>query len=387
MYEIGWGFAGFAALATLVHVATIAIAIRRCRHTDAMLPAGEGMPAVSIVRPVHGVEHYDALTLGSTFELDYPNYEILFCVARPDDPAADLVEELVARYPHVQARLLVREDLGSPNPKLNNVAKGWAASASEWIVIADSNVLIPRDYIQRLFLNWGESVGVVCSPPIGAYPDGFWAQIECAFLNTYQARWQYAADTLGYGFCQGKTILWRRSELDAAGGIAALANEIAEDAAATKLVRQAGRRVRLVDRPFVQPLGSRSAGTVWSRQLRWAQLRRQSFPLQFAPEILTGIYSPMLAGLFAAIFFGIPPAPIVGALLLIWLGSEALLANAAHWHLTWRPPITWLARDLMIVAIWFGAWLKRSYDWRGNHVDVLNPKRSRWEAAAGRFVR
>lgn len=378
MYEIAWGLAGFAALATTVHVATTVIAICRCRYTDARVPATKGLPAVSIIRPVHGIEYYDALTLGSTFELDYPSYEILFCVERADDPAANLVEKLIARYPHVPAKLLVGKDLGSPNPKLNNIAKGWAAAANEWVVIADSNVLMPHDYLERLFLSWRESVGVVCSPPIGAYPEGFWAEVECAFLNTYQARWQYAADTLGYGFCQGKTMLWRRRDLDAAGGIAALAREIAEDAAATKLVRQAGRRVRLADRPFAQPLGWRSVSTVWSRQLRWAQLRRQSFPLQFLPEILTGIFPPMLAGVSAAMLFDIPPVSVIGVLLVIWFGSEAMLASMARWHLTWRSPLAWLARDLMIVAIWFGAWVKRSYNWRGNRVEVLKPNGSRW---------
>lgn len=100
-------------------------------------------------------------------------------------------------------------------------------------------------------------------------PRGFWAELECAFLNTYQGRWQYAADTIGLGFAQGKTMLWRRERLERAGGIHALGAEIAEDAAATKVVRNAVRRVRLVDRPFGQPLGARTPAQVWTRQLRW----------------------------------------------------------------------------------------------------------------------
>ena len=173
-------------------------------------------------------------------------------------------------------------------------------------------------------------------------------------------------------------MLWRRSELDGAGGIAALANEIAEDAAATKVVRQAGRQVRLVDRPFAQPLGRRAAETVWSRQLRWAQLRRQSFPLQFLPEILTGTFPPLLAGGLAAAMLDQSIPGVIGALLVVWLGSEAWLAHAARWHLSWRSPAAWLCRDLLLMAIWLGAWVKRSYSWRGNHVVVLEPAHSPW---------
>jgi ceramide glucosyltransferase len=125
------------------------------------------------VRPLCGIDNYAADTLRSTFDVDYPRCEILFCVAS-----------------------------------------------------ADSNVLMPRDYIDRLFASWRADTGLVASPPIGCRPQGLWAEIECAFLNTYQARWQYLADALGFGFAQGKTMLWRRADLERAGGIAALAREV-----------------------------------------------------------------------------------------------------------------------------------------------------------------
>src|SRR5438128_1355144 len=79
--------------------------------------------------------------------------------------------------------------------------------------------------------------GLVCSPPVGCLPDGVFAELECAFLNTYQARWQCVADSAGYGFAQGKSMLWRRDLLERAGGIRVLASELAEDAASTKVVR------------------------------------------------------------------------------------------------------------------------------------------------------
>src|SRR3954469_724133 len=34
-------------------------------------------------------------------------------------------------------------------------------------------------------------------PPIGCAPERTWAELECAFLNSYQARWQRFADTIG----------------------------------------------------------------------------------------------------------------------------------------------------------------------------------------------
>jgi ceramide glucosyltransferase len=132
-----------------------------------------------------------------------------------------VVNRLIAAHPDVRARLIIGKDRISPNPKLNNIVKGWRAAAHDWIVIADSNVLMPRDYIQRLSATWQPDTGLVCSPPVGCLPDGVFAELECAFLNTYQARWQCVADSAGYGFAQGKSMLWRRDLLERAGGIRA----------------------------------------------------------------------------------------------------------------------------------------------------------------------
>ena len=52
-------------------------------------------------------------------------------------------------------------------------------------------------------------------------------------------------------------MLWRREILEAGGGIEALGAEIAEDAAATKLINAQGLNAHLVDQPFQQPLGRR----------------------------------------------------------------------------------------------------------------------------------
>ncbi len=222
----------------------------------------------------------------------------------------------------------------STNPKLNNVLKGWRAAAHQWIIIADSNVLMPRDYIQRLFANWRADTGLVASPPVGCRPDGFWAGLECAFLNTYQARWQYLADAFGFGFAQGKTMLWRRADLERAGGIAALAEEVAEDAAATKIVRGAGLQ---------GPAGRSAAGAAARPAQRRRSLESASALGAAAPrELLLAISCrrscraallPMIAVAIVAGALGIsPPLSVRQRSAAFWYGGEMLLAAAAGWH-------------------------------------------------------
>ena len=357
----------FCATTTAIHVTSTLIAIMRCKSPAALLRARAHAPGVSLVRPVCGIENHIEETLASAFALDYPRYEIVFCVALAQDPVVPTVKRLMAAHPEVPARLLVGNEKISDNPKLNNLYKGWRGAAHEWIVLADSNVFMPPDYIQRLISAWRPDTGLICSPPVGCRPAGFWAELECAFLNTYQARFQYTADTIGMGFAQGKSMLWRRDILEAAGGIRALASELAEDAAATKVVRRAGLRVRLVDAPFEQPLGHRSAAEVWRRQVRWARLRRTSFKTYFMPEILAGGAWPLAAAAFAAAQSDLSLA-CVPALAVLWYGSEALLAWAAGWHLSVRSPLAWALRDLLLPAIWFNGWLGSAFVWRGNQM-------------------
>jgi ceramide glucosyltransferase len=356
------------ALFVAVQITSIAIAVVRLRRKAPPHPGD--YPPVSLVRPLCGIDNYAAQTLLSTFELAHPCFEILFCVADASDPVLPLIKDLIAAHPTVDARLLIGNDCVSANPKLNNVVKGWRAASHDWVVIADSNVLMPRDYIQRLFASWRADTGLVASPPIGSQPRGFWAEIECAFLNTYQARWQYIVDSFGRGFAQGKTMLWRRADLEASGGIEALGKEVAEDAAATKIVRGAELKVRLVDRPLAQPLGRRSASEVWNRQLRWARLRRASFFIYFLPEILSGGVLPMICGAILAYALGWPVLLFILAFALFWYGSEMTLAAAGGWHVSPLHPLFGLIRDVMLPALFVAALRGNDFIWRGNAMQV-----------------
>jgi len=329
------------------------------------------MPPVTILRPVCGRENYIDETLRSSFQLDYPHYEVLFCAADRSDPVVPLVRRLIREYPHVRARLLIGDEVVNGNPKLDNVAKGWREASYDWIVMADANVLMPCDYVQRLLAKWRPGTGLVCSPPVGFFPSGFAAELECAFLNTYQARWQFAADSVGMGFAQGKTMLMKRSDFEREGGLHALGSEVAEDAAATKTLTKAGLRIRLVDMPFEQPVGERTLKEVWRRQVRWAQMRRSTFPFFYAPEILTSSLLPLASGVFAAAMLGLPPGSSAVVLLVLWYGTEASLAQAAEWHLSWRSPLLWMLRDLMIPAVWTNGWLGSQFVWRGNRMRVM----------------
>jgi ceramide glucosyltransferase len=361
----------FCFLSIFVNLISLGIAAIRARPGLMPLPPPRAAPGVSIVRPLCGLDNFSEETLQSSFELDYPSYEIIFCVARANDPVVPLVQRLIASHPGKPARLIVGDEKVSANPKLNNCVRGWDTANHDWIILADANVLMPEDYIQRLLFSWRRRSGLVCCMPLGSRPRNLWAELECAFLNTFEARWQYCAEAMGMGFAQGKSMLWRREVMDQGGGIRALGTEIIEDAAATKLVRRQGLAVNLVaGSPFEQPLGFRTAAEVWTRQARWARTRRKSFPFFYAPEIFAGAALPCLTAAYAAFNFDVSVAATLFCVALAWYIPETLLALVLKWHVSWLTPLVFMLRDLMLPVIYIDAWCIDNFVWRGNEMTV-----------------
>lgn len=377
--------AAFCAFAILCHAASIATVYLSSRRR-AVTPAGAA-PPVSIVRTLYASDNFLEETLASTFALSYPDYEIIFCVARDTDPAVPIARRVIAAHPGRQARLLVGLDRIGPNPKLNNLAKGWNAARHDLIVLVDSNVLMTPNYVWHMLGHWGPDTGVVTTPPIGSRPTGFWAEMECAFLNTYQARWQVFADRLGIGYAHGKNLMLHKSLIARAGGISALTRLPAEDAAITWIAREAGLRITLSPRPFAQPLGRRSAREVWRRQLRWAKLRRRTFPIAFIAEPLSGSIVPFVsAGVTAAVLGWSVPAS-VGVLALLWYGAEIWLARSVKWASGSAASILAMPlRDLSLPFLWVAAWVSDVFEWGGEEVSTtakLAPVDDRITTGAG----
>ena len=332
-------------------------------------PTTIGQPRISLVRPVCGLDQFDAETLASSFAQNYPDYEIIFCAPTEGDAAVPVVRGLIAQNPGVRAKLLIGLDHITGNPKLNNIWKGWHAADADWICLSDSNLLLPPDYLSQLVAAWTPQTGLVSSPPTGIRPKGFGGHLECAFLNSNQARLQFASDSVGHGYAQGKTLFWNRAILENAGGVQALGRHLAEDVTSTKIVRGLGKRVQLTRLPFAQPIGQRSIAQVWDRQMRWSRVRRDGFPLIFGVEFINGAVFATVLFAMAAGLIGLAPFWTL-AFLILWYVPEIVLMRLAGWPFGGMAIAALPLRDLMMPAIWVGTFAKRGIAWRGTTMAV-----------------
>ena len=115
--------------------------------------AGARPESVSLIVPLCGEEPFSYETLRAALRVECAA-EILFCVADANDPIIPLVREAMRCAPKAPAWLHVGDAPGYANPKLRNMARGYRETRCPWIAFVDSNVLMPREYLTRLFAAW-----------------------------------------------------------------------------------------------------------------------------------------------------------------------------------------------------------------------------------------
>lgn len=366
----------------LAQTATIAVvAVRFLRPPQRHVFPG-APPLVSIVRPICGLENNLDACFASSFRLTYPNYEVIFCAEEPTDPAVPLAERAIADNPDIPARLLIGRDQISANPKLNNCVKGWREAKSDWVIFSDSNTILPPDYVETLWSRWDDKTGCVSNPAEVGMPEGFASELECAFINSLQARLVLAGDSFGFGYALGKTLMYHKPTIEELGGLPKLGEYAAEDIATSHLIHEAGLKAHLAQRPVMQPIGRRSFRAVMKRQIRWARLRRQGLPVIYAAEIINGGMLPIACAVALAAT-GAAPAAFPIAFAIGWYGLETLLLPIAGWPSSWRMPVAMVLRDVMLPFIWVAGLFGNRFDWRGNAMTVAKRQAEEEKAEAG----
>ncbi|GEQ71191.1 hypothetical protein JCM33374_g4872 [Metschnikowia sp. JCM 33374] len=206
-----------------------------------LVPDAEGafrnFEPVTIVRPVKGIDPELKSCLESSFLQNYPpnKLQILFCVADANDAAIPILEELLARHPHIDARILVSEagaDYYGPNPKVNNLAKGFREAKYDLLWIMDSNVWASCNILANSVgammdnTNCGTAlntssrrVKLVHHVPLALALDneasGTGNLLDEMFLFTSHSKFYVSLNNLSIAPCvNGKSNLYRKSDLD-----------------------------------------------------------------------------------------------------------------------------------------------------------------------------
>jgi ceramide glucosyltransferase len=106
---------------SLVYCVLVVVAARRYLGVRP-LALRHSAPSLSVLKPLSGLDLGLESNLRTVFAQDYPSFELLFAVRTDADPAAAVVKQLQAEFPHVPSRLLIVGEPPYPNAKVWSLA-------------------------------------------------------------------------------------------------------------------------------------------------------------------------------------------------------------------------------------------------------------------------
>jgi ceramide glucosyltransferase len=349
------------------------VALRRARGRRASAASCARAPGVSVLKPLAGADDDLDENLASFAALDYPAYEVLFGVASPRDPALDAARRFVARHPKVRARIVITDPEAAHNPKVAQLVGLEAQAAGEIVVISDSNVRVPRDYLWSLVRELEDpSVGLVTSIFAGTGERTLGAALENLQLGAVIAPGVVAYATLSSRpLTVGKSMAMRRRDLAVLGGLRRVGGVLAEDHALGRMFLDAGFETRTAMTAVENRNVDAGIMRTVERHSRWAKMRRAIHPVAFLFEPLLSPVAVTTAALVVNPARALGGALLAAMLLQIALGQLALRALRGR-ALPWYYAPLDVMRAYVALACWVRALVSRRVTWRG-HAFILGP--------------
>lgn len=364
----GLGIAMAAAAALYAWAALLAV-LRRLPVPRAA-SAANAMTGVTVLKPLSGADPglYDDLRSFCTQE--HPCFQLVFGVRDRNDAAIAVVERLRAEFPGVPMSLVVDPRSDGRNPKVGNLINMLPAAEHDLLVLSDSDVSVPPDYLTRVAAPLAApDVGIVTCLYRGIAPHSFWSRLGRLFVDDWfipSVRLAYAFDWVGFAF--GSTIAIRRDVLRDIGGFEAMRDTLADDYWLGELTRRRGLRTVVSDLVVGTRIAETSLPALWAHELRWLRTVRSVAPAGFW-MLWVCFTSPI-------VLLGVALAPEMATAVLAALGLAArlLLHFVQRRGLPepppWRDALSVLPRDLLSLTEWAAALTGRRVTWRGHVLDA-----------------
>jgi len=354
-------------LTTLQSILT-AIFRRRSRffvgglHSQAVT-APFSQPAVSILKPVCGLEDDLEANLESFARIEQLDYEVLISVADAHDPAIAVVDRVISRFPSAPFRLIVGGDpaLERGNRKVARLIAAAPHARGGVLFISDSNIRVEPDAVAETIAAFRDpQVGCVSNLFTGAGAMSFGASMESLHLLSFVVPGNVLA-AFGHVPCVvGKSMAISTEVLQSIGGFEAFTNVLAEDQAIGLAVRRAGYRVLLSPIVVRNVVVRRTLRRALDRQIRWNKIRFAFSKPRYSSELLL---NPLPFAILTS-FLG---APISIALMIAVarIAQVALLAAVTDAPVRLRDLALVPLLDLLQFGTQFVPFVDDRVTWRG----------------------
>ncbi|MGO4379499.1 bacteriohopanetetrol glucosamine biosynthesis glycosyltransferase HpnI [Pseudoduganella sp. RAF53_2] len=315
---------------------------------------------VTVLKPLCGAEPRLYENLATFCQQSHPSYQLVFGVRDANDPAVTVVRRLQADYPQRDIALAIDPATHGSNPKVSNLLNMMPHARHDWLVLADSDIAVPNDYLVRVTAPLADvKTGVVTCLYKGRAAAKGWPQLGVQFIDDWFAPSVHVAHAGGSrSFAFGATIALRRDALNAIGGFSALKDRLADDYWLGELTRQQGLTTVLSDVVVTTDVTEKTLKDLWRHELRWMRTIRSLNPAGFAFTFITFTWPMLLLGL------AIAPGQTGWALLLA--GAIVRSWQAGSFSAALRAPL----RDALLLAEWAAALSGSRVRWRQQTLSV-----------------
>lgn len=334
-------------------------------------------PAISILKPLCGVDPHAYDSLRSHCIQEFPEFEIVFGISDPNDPIVPVINRLKAEFPVIPIQLVVCPLALGSNLKVSNLIQMLPAARHDFLLINDSDIAVPRHYLRRVIRHFKDaSVGMVTCLYRGVAAHSLGSKLEALGISSDFMPGVLCAQRLegGVRFALGSTLLLSRDTLKRIGGFESLADDLADDYQLGYRTSKAGFRVELAECVVDHWLPEYTLKGFVQHQLRWARAIRSSRPEGYAGLIFTFVLPWSLLCLLMT--WGATWAwVIVGVALLLrftvtFVTQLFVLGDRRGVRDVWLLPV----RDLVALFIWVGCYMGRHVVWRGKRFELVNGK-------------
>lgn len=367
-------------LASIAYFALCLSSASRFKRSRKVSPGwSQNFPPVSILKPLKGTDPEMYESFRSQCLQDYPEYEIIFGVSEPDDPAVELVERLQTEFPQRAIKLIVcHENLGA-NTKVSNLVQMLREARYEHLIVSDSDIRVPADYLRRVLAPLSDpKVGLVTCLYRGVASSSLGSRLESLAISTDFCPGVLVARQIeGVRFGLGATMAFRRRDLQAIGGFEAIVDYLADDYQLGRCISALGLRVEIPDIVVETFLPCYTLREFFNHQLRWARTIRDS---RFSGYVGMGI----TYGLPWAILTLLLARGAVWAWTLLTLAAVmriAVAVSVGRGVLQDRQGARWIfllpLRDVVAVIVWLVSFAGHSVIWRGERFRLQHGKLER----------